>query len=369
MPRSISEGGLSQEELRAITRRLPAHARAVLRHMNSAASDADAADEARWQQHNLDIKKRGELVKDIKSAEAAYENAAMYGKPKKVLEARARTVAEAREELAIFNRHADERAERAKARRAKNEESLLSKIHGVLAQYRHATFVERPVELPSGEPKAALAKVRSTIDEKTQAISNADLAPVTYDEAMAKVDAELDRVATEGEPDTFSVTRYATVFGKNRSQGTIRWRTDYVASEFFPSGFKLTVWALKDVIRAKLEADIKARIERSEIEPLSITARKQVKARLAAEILDLEYVECRLIAALQADGDESVSRRYDTNPLAVLGIEVIPAAEKPQGVGSAAAATVFPVEGQKMPVSRGWVRDGARYADGDEAES
>lgn len=355
MPRSISEGGLSKAELHTIIRRLPAYSRDVLRHLNSAASDAEVASEARWRQHNIDLAKRNEIKTVVGHAEAAYANATMHGKPKKVCDALARAAAEAREELAIFNRQVEERVERENIRQSKSEGGLLDGVHKALAQHRHASFAEKAVELPKGESKTALAKVRNTIAEKTKALENVDLAPLTYDEAMAAVDRELNRLESEGLPDTYGVTRYAKMFGENRTQGTIGWRNDFVASEFLPSGFKLVAWALKDTLRAKIEADVKARIERSEIAPMSIADRKKVKAQLTVEVLDLEHIECRLIAALQAEGDESVSRRPGTDPLAVLGVEVVPSDTKTADTaGSLASAVTFEVEGQKLPVSRLW---------------
>ncbi len=282
----ISDGMMSDKDFRAIARRGPSYVRAALKRFKRATDNAEAASDGRWQQHNRDIDRRHKLKAAVLNAE--YDLREADTKQHAALEP---TLTDAREELAQYEADVANRAERERERPSRDEITFYAKARAFIITNRNATFTERLASLPSGDPNRNLVKVRATITDYAAEINDADLAPLPFDDVMKGVDRELNTIAAEGAPGTFGVTRFAKLFGNNRRQGNREWRTDYIASAFFPSGFKLCVWAFKDVIREKLAAEIRTRIETSEFEPIAIADREPRKEAIRAKLLELERTE------------------------------------------------------------------------------
>lgn len=314
----ISDGTMSDKDFRTLMRRCPPYLRAALKRFKRAVDDAEAASEGRWQQHNRDIEARHKLKANVLNAEYDLREAATDQRA--AMEA---ALTDARDELAQHEADVADRANRERERQARDESSFFLKARNFVIKNHNATFTERVASMPSGDPARNLVKVRAKIREATDAIDNIDIAPLPFNDVMEKVDRELCAIAAEGAPGTFGVTRFAKLFGENRRQGNLEWRNDYVASEFFPSGFKLCVWALKDVIRDKIAAEVRTRIAASAFEPIAIADREPRKDAIRAELLELERTEEALVHALRESGDANVSRRHDADIRAVLGVEIV----------------------------------------------
>jgi hypothetical protein len=353
---------MSKDDLRKLEMKLPAYARAQLRHLRSAADQAEAESNVRWRRQQADIEKRNTLKLAVTNAEAEYRAAHhrlsvsdWREQESYYLEA----VNAARAELKAHNDGVEERS--VKAKQANRDESgLLEKCELFLAQNQRAKFIERRVEIPPDGAKKALAQVRSDIIERRAAINDIDNAPLTVSEAMAAIDAELEKVAAAGKPDTFPVTRHVEEL-RGRRQGNLRWRTAYVAGELLPNGHSLVVWLFKDQIRERLREDVERRIASSAFEPIALADREPRKDALCAEILNLERLEEACVYALQAEGDANVIRRHDADIRAVLGIEVLPPGKEIQQKSSAMMYEPPKMEtpaGQSLPRSSQWMENG-----------
>ena len=362
---------LSKDQWRAVNKGLTALARENLKRMQRDAAKAETLGDARSRQRTTDVQRRHTLNAALANAEANFRHehhriGHTSDWREKWREHYQEAVDEARAELADFD------AERSKPAETVAEGGLFAKCEAFLVKNRDAIFRECVAPLPAKATIESLNKLRDEIETLEEAIENVNLAPLTLPEAMTVIDRSIEKLAKSGAPDLFGPTRFAIEYGDKRAQGHVIWPEQTIvtgkAIHKLPDGFGMLFWAFKDLIRDKLEAECRARIESSKFAPISATDRDARKAELSAQLLAAERVEETIVAHLQAKGDSRAVRRGDANPLALLGIEIVgKIEEKRSGPGSLAEGFYNPPmekpADQKLPRSSEWVSKGPRNSD------
>ena len=177
--------------------------------------------------------------------------------------------------------------------------------------FRDAPFKKEIV----GDPRAEIDKARSEIAEIDAEWQRLVEAPSTSEELTASALAAVSAIADRGRPslklgaragDPFSLAKTfnGDFLGDGRAVGG--------------AGAHFLVWLLRDVIEARLVAEIGPDVPGA----ISYDAREKRFADLAARKLDLERREEAAIVAAEAAG-MSAKRRRDADPRAVLEIAEI----------------------------------------------
>ncbi|MDR6303068.1 hypothetical protein GGQ85_000749 [Nitrobacter vulgaris] len=362
---------LPADELKKIKRRLPSYGRSAIRRMENDVRNARAIDEGKWRVIGVeDVQERYRL-------RTAYERAESYLTRVKANGANLNEAApfilerdEARDALTAFEEDRESRLSQLRDAKSRTEGGLLERCKRFLSGHSQTTFKELVAPVTKGDLSKVLIATRYAIASKNADIANLDLAPVTLAEATAHIDHDIEKFARAGAPDTYMALRFLATNSNTRRHGFTRWPEVWtgINGRKINDGFSLVFWALKDLIRDKLVAEAKQRIESSAFPPIAIADRAPREAQLRAELLDLERTEEAIVAALQAKGDANVVRRYNADPRALLGIEIV-TTEPTHGKSgdSLAQYTHEPKmeapKGQSLPRSSKWVNQGARNTD------
>jgi hypothetical protein len=305
----------------------------------------------------------------VERAESYYAKAVAYGDAAVVKEAQA-DLEDAKNAFASFDSERKARIARLRALQNDTESALLERCERFLSAYPRALFMEVSVAIPAGDLSKHLTKKRDAISNKKCEIENIDLAPVTPDEAIAIVDRDIEKFARDGAPDLYGPTRFEGTHSYTRRQGVTRWPEIWTGTggHRLRDGFALIFWAFKEVIRERLVAEVRERIARSKFAPIAIADREPLRQKMETELLQLEREEEAIISALQDAGDKNAVRRFNADPRAVLGIEIIEGTitetQSPRSLAEYIAEPKMKTPAdQTLPRQSQWLNTGPRNAD------
>jgi hypothetical protein len=207
-----------------------------------------------------------------------------------------------------------ERLEVERAKQARNAgllQQLNSKIMQCLAELPPNAVLEMApasaVELKPGEnPTAALATLRTKIDEVQRDLAKTKRAPMPLSDQSEAAMAYVAQLIRQGRP------KIGVVGDRLR----VNFRGDMFAPEDVLS---LVSWLSPDLVCTAIERELASQPERSDAMPVG--ARLKRVAELEASLLELERQEEALIGRANADGFD-VLRRSDASPLCVLGLAI-----------------------------------------------
>jgi hypothetical protein len=199
---------------------------------------------------------------------------------------------------------------------------LLNFLNRIFREGREVKDVSPSIPSSIDECAKLLDSTRSQIAKVMKKIEKTRNGPVSVEDAMARIDRDLDAFFESGRPILTGVIREELLESGRGRPGETRWPRVWVGGgKYMLDGFALTCWLHKDLIRKKLESEVKALIGSSPITPMS--ERPAAIAKLKTEILKLERVEEALVRRLIAAGRTDIGFRHDLmHPEARLGIKV-----------------------------------------------
>ncbi|MFL9824110.1 hypothetical protein [Rhodoplanes sp. SY1] len=151
---------------------------------------------------------------------------------------------------------------------------------------------------------------RRRVRELLADLRQIDAAPYLSANVKARWRAQLDQLAERGRPNVFpSVER-----GEPIEFPEIAVSNHPAADKMVPDGFSFLVWAFRDHVAAKIDAEIDANAD--DAAALSDQARREKFREVLGDLLAAEREEETLVAAAKFD----VDRRPDADPRAVLGL-------------------------------------------------
>lgn len=153
--------------------------------------------------------------------------------------------------------------------------------------------------------------------------------------AKAAVKAQIEQIAAAAAPDVTRAIQSGlpVSFTTMMSTALVR-NVDAPGAAAFsemPDTFGLLCWIAKDQMLAKISAAIDE--VASDKSALSKEQREEMEAQITSEMLKIERAECSLIWHAEADG-EVFDFRSDTDPRAVLGIDLVAIAPRVAAGGS-----------------------------------
>ena len=148
-------------------------------------------------------------------------------------------------------------------------------------------------------------------------------APYPSSHARAKIRAEVEALAVQGQPVVGNVLEH---------DGAVVWPTQSVRSRVFaeqralafselPNAVALIAWLCKDLLLNRLDAEVTA--EADDKNARSVQAREQAAAAVRADLLAVERDESYFVHAAQAQGSAACEHRADCSPLALLNIQLV----------------------------------------------
>lgn len=182
-----------------------------------------------------------------------------------------------------------------------------------------------PPKLAKGENGLldAIENRRRRVRELHADAHRARSAPYPSSHAKAQMRAEIERLATLGQPDVSALIEL---------DGKIAWPIQNLQSRVYnseagatafaetPDTLALVAWLHRDALIAALDREIAT--EADDAAALSHEAREKAEAEVMADLLAIERDECSLTWAAQTRGFP-IEHRSDCSPLALLGVRLV----------------------------------------------
>jgi hypothetical protein len=198
------------------------------------------------------------------------------------------------------------------------------------------SFVERRAELPGGDLQKAYSKATAQFDAIIDRLAKLENSKASADEAVAKMRADLAKMAEAGAPDVTPAMNYrARGFTKHKALGDVKWpeeplfNGDLSGSISGELGVSFACWLWHDEIADRLEAQIRERVA-LDPDAMPTAERDALESKLRAELLDVQRVMVRIaeelgdpvphvhpLAALQVELGEILPERFVERPLAI----------------------------------------------------